>query len=379
MRDIRQIQDESFLLLLQSSLKAIPFNIFLSIIIWGYLIYRGAPVTASTIWFLAIFSLSILRWIYSRQCIASRSYIHSKKSKMILFVSLTFIMGGLWGSCYIFFYDYLSAAHQNIITLVLGGMAAGGIASLSIYLPAYYAYLLPMFIPLIVYNYSFLQVDKSILATMFLLFVIMLMVTAKFPSQLLLETIRLGKEKDNLIQNLNHTNHEKDAVLEEIHRISITDSLTGLYNRRYFDARLDEELRRAKRNQHYFNLILIDVDDFKFVNDNFGHPAGDLMLKRLARAIKKTATRANDAAFRIGGDEFAAMLANSTAAEAINICKKIQECFKEESAVNNTTLSIGIVTVPPENIEAEDIISAADKALYQAKNSGKNQIRSIEL
>lgn len=78
MRDIRQIQDESFLLLLQSSLKAIPFNIFLSIIIWGYLIYRGAPVTASTIWFLAIASLSILRWIYSRQCIASKSYIHSK-------------------------------------------------------------------------------------------------------------------------------------------------------------------------------------------------------------------------------------------------------------------------------------------------------------
>ncbi|RAP38028.1 hypothetical protein B1207_03295 [Legionella quinlivanii] len=379
MRDIRQIQDESFLLLLQSSLKAIPFNIFLSIIIWGYLIYRGAPVTASTIWFLAIFSLSLLRWIYSRRCIVSKSYIHSKKSKLTLFVSFTFIMGGLWGSCYIFFYDYLSAAHQNIITLVLGGMAAGGIASLSIYLPAYYAYLLPMFIPLIVYNYSFLQVDKSILATMFLLFIIMLMVTAKFPSQLLSETIRLGREKDSLIQNLNHTNHEKDAVLEEIHRISITDSLTGLYNRRYFDARLDEELRRAKRNQHYFNLILIDVDDFKFVNDNFGHPAGDLMLKRLARAIKKTATRANDAAFRIGGDEFAAMLANSTAAEAIIICKKIQECFKEESAGNNTTLSIGIVTVPPENIEAEDIISAADKALYQAKKSGKNQIRSIEL
>lgn len=168
-------------------------------------------------------------------------------------------------------------------------------------------------------------------------------------------------------------------MLEEIHRISITDSLTGLYNRRYFDARLDEELRRAKRNQHYFNLILIDVDDFKFVNDNFGHPAGDLMLKRLARAIKKTATRANDAAFRIGGDEFAAMLANSTAAEAIIICKKIQEFFKEESTVNNTTLSIGIVTVPPDNIEAEDIICAADKALYQAKKSGKNQIRSIEL
>lgn len=74
-------------------------------------------------------------------------------------------------------------------------MAAGGIASLSIYLPAYYAYLLPMFIPLIVYNYSFLQVDKSILATMFLLFIIMLIVTAKFPSRLLSETIRLGKEK----------------------------------------------------------------------------------------------------------------------------------------------------------------------------------------
>lgn len=362
--------------MLQSSLKAIPFNVFLSIIIWGYLIYRGAPISGASIWFLVIFILSVLRWIYSRQCIKSKAYIHKKQSCLITFVVLTFLMGGLWGACYIIFYEHFSAFNQNIITLVLGGMAAGGLASLSVYLPAYYAYLLPMFLPLVLYNYSFMILDKSILATMFVLFIVMLMITAKFPSQLLKETIRLGKEKDSLISSLHNINREKDAALDEIHRISITDSLTGLYNRRYFDTRLNEELRRAKRNDHHCSLILMDVDDFKYINDTFGHPSGDLLLKRLAITIQNTANRANDASFRIGGDEFAIILANSTAEEAMLICSKIQERFEAEATAHKATLSFGIVTIPPVPSNTEEIISTADKALYEAKKAGKNRIQS---
>ncbi|WP_065235472.1 GGDEF domain-containing protein [Legionella brunensis] len=371
------IQQESFLLLLQSSTKAIPFNIFLSAIIWGYLLYRGAPINTATYWFLAITVLSITRLLYSWQCITKKKYISSRNTTIYLytFICLTFFMGGLWGLCYIFFYSYFSEMHHNVITLVLGGMASGGLASLSIYLPAYYAYLLPMFLPLIIYNVSFLDLDKSILAVMFILFVIMLMITAKVPSQLLHETIILGKEKDKLIDKLNKANNAKDAAIDEINRISITDSLTGLYNRRYFDKRLSEELRRAKRINHDFNLILIDVDNFKSINDNFGHPYGDIFLKKLAMALEKTTVRANDATFRIGGDEFAAIIVNSSLKETISLCERIQARFKRYTT-EQSSLSIGVVSVPPIPSDVEKVISAADKMLYLAKKSGKNKIHS---
>ncbi|SEG41233.1 diguanylate cyclase (GGDEF) domain-containing protein [Legionella quinlivanii DSM 21216] len=361
-----QLQDECFLLLLESSLRSIPFNGLLSVLISFYLLYRQAPLYWVMTWLLAVIFLSIARLLYSKYCIKSKRYIKKKKQTLHLFIALTFLMGALWGSSYLLFYPYFLKVNQNIITLVLGGMAAGALASLSVYLPAYCAYLLPMFLPLIVYNYWLGEFNHSILATMFSLFVLMLLITAKSQSRILQSTIRLTQEKEK--------------ALIEIKRLSITDSLTGLYNRRYFDQRLSEEFARAKRNHHPINLVLIDVDDFKRLNDNFGHPSGDLFLKHLASAIKKSAQRANDTSFRIGGDEFATILTNTSLEEAILLCRKLQNKVQSEIS-NATTLSIGIVSVSPscpeENVE--QIISVADKTLYEAKKSGKNQVRAQQL
>ncbi|STX28829.1 two component response regulator with GGDEF domain [Legionella beliardensis] len=358
-----RLQDECFLLLLQNSLKSIPFNIFLATFIWGYLLYRGAPSLSGSIWYSLMVISTISRWINSKQCITNQIYILNKRATRNRFLLLTFITGSLWGLCYVIFYPYFSAMHQNVITLVLGGMAAGGLASLSVYTPAYYAYLFPMFLPLIIYNYWLADIDHILLATMFVLFVVMLVVTANYSSYLLQETIQLTKEKDK--------------ALKEVQRVSITDALTGLYNRRYFDERLNEEFRRAKRDNHSLNLILIDVDDFKNINDNYGHPSGDLFLKDLANEIKVVAQRASDTAFRIGGDEFAAILSNTSLEDAIIICNKMQKKFKQETSTGKSTISIGIVGVSPVCADSvSEIISAADKTLYEAKKSGKNQIRS---
>ncbi|MBA2657051.1 MAG: GGDEF domain-containing protein [Tatlockia sp.] len=354
------LEDECFLLLLKSSLQSIPFNIFLAAIIWGYLIFLNVPFIAITSWFITILSLSVYRWIYCRQVMVNNDYLLKKYRTQQQFIVLTFLTGALWGAIYILYYDYFSYMHQNVITLVLGSLAAGALASLSVYLFSYCAYLFPMFIPLIIYNY---WIDHSILATIFVLFVVMLIITAKFSSQVLQETIKLTKEKDK--------------ALTEIQRVSITDGLTGLYNRRYFDTRLNEEFRRAKRNAHSLNLVLIDVDDFKLINDNFGHPTGDIFLKNLARTIKNSAERANDTAFRIGGDEFAVILTNTTLNEALTLCNTIQKELKITELVSETTISIGLVCVPSIcSYEVGDFIIAADKILYEAKKAGKNQIRS---
>ncbi|STX81516.1 two component response regulator with GGDEF domain [Legionella busanensis] len=365
-KGIFELQDECFLLLLQSSLKSIPFNIFLSTFIWSYLLYRQAPVIEVTLWYGLICFLSLTRWFYSQQSIHKHAYLLKKDRIKFTFILLTGFMGALWGICYIWFYPYFLAMHQNVITLALGGMASGALASLSIYLPAYYAYLIPMFLPLILYNYWLGDLDHTILASMFLLFVIMLIITAKFPSTLLKETIELTKEKDK--------------ALEEVQRTAITDGLTGLYNRRYFDQRFNEEFRRAQRNNHPLNLILIDVDDFKKINDQHGHPTGDLCLKELANTIKDSAGRANDATFRIGGDEFAAILSNISLEETISLCNKIQQKFKQDVKLAKPTISIGIVSIPPVcTNEIDEVVSVADQTLYKAKKAGKNQIYSQQL
>lgn len=117
---------------------------------------------------------------------------------------------------------HISILQEFIIILVLGGMSAGAIASLSVYLPAYYAYILPMFLPVITYNYLTFELDRAMLATMFLLFVLMLVTSARINNLLLNRVFRLSREKQVLI--------------DDLHQLSITDSLTGLYNRRYFES-----------------------------------------------------------------------------------------------------------------------------------------------
>ncbi|MBN9231770.1 MAG: hypothetical protein BGO90_09045 [Legionella sp. 40-6] len=356
-----QIQTECMLFLLDNSLKSIPFNDLLSFIITFYLMYRGVPSHWAFLWFTVMVFLSLSRFFYTTYCIKSKKYVADEKTTKIIFVLLTGLTGAAWGLCYLFCYSYLLAMHHNIITLVLGGMASGALASLSIYLPAYYAYILFMFVPIIVYNYWLGDVDHIILATMFSLFVIMLMITAQLPCKLLQKTIRLDKEKDE--------------ALNEIKQLSITDSLTGLYNRRYFDQRLSEEINHAKKNNQSLNLMFIDVDDFKLINDRYGHPAGDLFLIELARIMKKVLQRDDDVSFRIGGDEFAAILTNISLDEALLLCKNLKEHVHQTGIVVKTSISIGIVSVSPASMEnVERVISEADKTLYQAKKEGKDQV-----
>ncbi len=289
------------------------------------------------------------------------------------FVILTFLTGCAWGAGYLMILPYLNEPHEYITILVLGGMCAGAIASLSMYMPAYLAYILPMFIPVIVYNYSFLSVDRTILATMFVLFIIMVIISASINRKLLDENFKLFSEKEKLI--------------DELKVISRTDALTNLYNRRYFEALLPQELNRAKRNKYPLSLISIDIDNFKLVNDHNGHPSGDKLLINFAFLLNQTFKRSSDKVFRIGGDEFALIIVNQPVKKTVAVCKSINEQFKNQILkqsgefksdwlqTHQITLSIGIVNIHSNyGTNIEHVINTADKALYQAKQQGKNQI-----
>lgn len=161
----------------------------------------------------------------------------------------------------------------------------------------------------------------------------------------------------------------------EFEQLSVTDSLTGLLNRRYLDERLVEEMTRARRHSSAITLMMIDVDNFKSYNDSFGHPAGDLALKMVSNALKDT-LRADDVAARFGGEEFAILLPRTNAEEAAAIAERIRMRVEHTSFPNRRiTISIGIASQSNDFDTPKDWITAADMALYEAKHLGRNNVQ----
>ncbi len=163
-------------------------------------------------------------------------------------------------------------------------------------------------------------------------------------------------------------------------RLSITDGLTGLYVHRHFQARLDEEMRRAERYKEPLALLMIDIDFFKKYNDNFGHLAGDAVLKRVASLLKEGLESADFAA-RYGGEEFVAILPKQDKAQAAAKAEAIRraveaDAFKFEDQVAKVTVSIGFACFPEDAMIKKGLIDRADLALYKAKNGGRNRVQA---
>jgi diguanylate cyclase (GGDEF)-like protein len=156
-------------------------------------------------------------------------------------------------------------------------------------------------------------------------------------------------------------------------RLALTDPLTGLGNHRHFHDRLERDLADAAAQVFPLSLCLVDIDDFKRVNDRFGHPAGDKVLAQLA-----TKMRQSGEAFRLGGDEFAILLPGRDEESASLVAEAIRERIAtlELDHAGTVTISAGIATLPKEGIARDELVRRADSALYWAKEYGKNQIRA---
>jgi diguanylate cyclase (GGDEF)-like protein len=154
---------------------------------------------------------------------------------------------------------------------------------------------------------------------------------------------------------------------EELSRLSITDSLTELFNQRHFYIRLTDEIKRAERQKNSLALILIDLDDFKQYNDTYGHLAGDEALRALGQTINKFIRESVDSGYRYGGDEFAIILIDADLGIAKEIGKRIHNYYKENE---NLTISLGYAKFL-EGMSAEKLVAEADKDLYTVKNSLK--------
>jgi diguanylate cyclase (GGDEF)-like protein len=174
--------------------------------------------------------------------------------------------------------------------------------------------------------------------------------------------------------------HELKKVNEQLREMAFRDGLTGLYNHRYFQDLMDNELSRSRRYKKPISLIMFDLDHFKKINDEYGHPVGDIVLEKVSRTIENT-IRASDLAIRYGGEEFAIVLPETDLRGAAILAERLRKAVEQmEIDINgcriDVTVSVGVTCYYPstDKIEKSKIITEADNALYNSKNKGRNMI-----
>ena len=188
-----------------------------------------------------------------------------------------------------------------------------------------------------------------------------------------------SKELENKVKERTKELQEANKKLESL---SITDPLTNIYNRRYFEKHLKNLLSLAKRNNIDVSIIICDIDFFKEINDIYGHLAGDVVLKKIAAIMKKTLKRSSDFVARYGGEEFVVVLYDTNIDEAFKLCQTIQTNIKEAKTFESSgvkirpiTLSFGIsATIAHANNTQDTLVHSADIALYKAKENGRDCI-----
>ena len=213
------------------------------------------------------------------------------------------------------------------------------------------------------------------------------------------ESVKLAKTtKEKALEDQKKINDKLESLVKTrtdelmaaniyLEKISVTDALTGLHNRRSFDNKLQVEFVRSSRLQHSLSLLVIDIDKFKLINDNYGHSVGDKCIRWVADKIKKSIRKDTDLAARYGGEEFCVLLPESPIGNAKNAAEKIRIGI-ERSTINisddniclNFTVSIGIATIKKDHVgEYDEIFKQADIALYRAKENGRNQVCCFDM
>lgn len=246
------------------------------------------------------------------------------------------------------------------LLMTLAALLSGGTVSFSTHRGLANAYLLAGTVPALL-CIALLAVNRSIEGAMFLIYLVFMFFQIK----------RLNQE-----YNLRF---EQRLELENLTRI---DSLTGIYNRRYFDEALKLYWKSHLRLQQPLGLLLIDIDHFKKVNDHYGHPAGDEVIREVANVIEQAFPRETDVVARIGGEEYAVLISQATLNFMETRAETIRHKIEDKPVVFEghtipMTVSIGAVMMQPQaSMTRSEFYQAADNCLYQAKQQGRNQVIS---
>jgi diguanylate cyclase (GGDEF)-like protein len=292
------------------------------------------------------------------------------------------LTGALWGLLAWAIATAPSVTYQVFIVFVLGGMTAGAVLLDAAYLPAFFAFMLPATLPATVALLIGGDPVSIAMGVMLAAFTTVQTVVGQRSNHWIVDTLRLQAQRENLTADLYRTTAELSRREAILRIMANHDQLTGLFNRYYLLETLGRELRRARRLHTPLTVAIVDIDHFKDFNDNFGHEAGDEVLRAMG-ALLKGAVRGSDIVCRYGGEEFLLVFLDSAAAGAVLRLEEICRDVKAETyacqgqSLPCVTLSVGVAEYPVHARTVDGLIRAADRALYGAKKAGRDRIEVL--
>lgn len=372
-----KVFSEQIKILHHNLLASVPANL-----VCAFIIFIGLYKTHNeviTTWFAAILVVSILRML---TLYYYRYSPHNNRLHLGIFIAGLILSASLWGTV-----DSIlmptDPLEQTMIIVVIAGVTAGGIQTLNSNLAACFIYLSTIILPLCVWIFMQNDFSYTLLGITIIVYFIFMIIASRRNHKLLATSLYLQFENSALIEKLSASNTQLLHASKSLYEQSTHDPLTGLFNRRYLDETLSRELQRTVREKKPLCVAMLDLDFFKHFNDTHGHDAGDEILKFVAKLLQDT-FRGSDINCRFGGEEFTVVLLNTDLSHAQLRLENFRKLVKnskiyfQDRLLPGITVSVGLAEAPGQGITVQDIIHAADTALYTAKNTGRDRIECAE-
>jgi diguanylate cyclase (GGDEF)-like protein len=342
-------------------------------------------------WAAAFLLLLLVRSLLMSRALVERSYQNRPGHvywQLIIGAALT---GAVWSAAYIYAAQSVPVTMQYVFLLLIVMTTAFSLGFSAAVREYYIAYVITSLWPIAWWSlvhywdqpYNLL-IGLALLAFCALLIYVCDQTYKSFRNMISLtwEREHIAQELGRLTVSLRDRNRQLRDARRQLTDLANVDELTGLANRRRVNTVLKQEINRARRAGIDLSVILLDVDYFKNYNDNYGHPAGDEVLKKLADIMQRSSTRAGELVARYGGEEFIILLPGASAEDALRFASRLKDMIAQariphatSSVAEHLTICQGVITARPDHDhQPAELIKQADKALYRAKAAGRNAI-----
>ena len=356
------------------------------------LFWQYFPLTVTLLWAAGFVILLLLRSLQMSNALVERRYQTGPQRVYWQLILGTALNGGIWAVIYIYAGSLMPATVQYVLLLVIVMVTAFSLGYSVIIREYFITYVFTSLWPIAWWSlvHYWEQPYNLLIGLLLLAFCALLVSVSDRVYKSFRNMISLNWERETMAQELGELTgslRDRNRQLRDARRqltdLANVDELTGLGNRRLINKVLQDEINRARRGNASLAVILLDVDYFKDYNDHYGHPAGDVVLKRLADLMQRATSRAGEAVGRYGGEEFILVLPGASIQSAVRTAERLKELVMAEAIPHEKSQVAGVITVsqglvsvmPDSELAPEDIIKRADTALYEAKRGGRNIIK----
>jgi len=337
-----------------------------SVYFWVFHIF--VPVEILIVWLFFQLLLALYRFNNAKmfdKYLKDNDQAGIEKQKRLFFISNLF-QAFMWTTSSVLAVIYAPQPYELVSFVMIIGIITAAVLSMSTLYNAYLAFFFAMITPQILILFYYGEHQHIGLIWFTLIFI---------PATVLLSRTLYNSRLSNIEDNC-----KLEASVNELHKLSMIDNLTNIYNRRYFFKISQDLISIAVREQQKASLLMLDIDLFKKINDTYGHHAGDFILINLVKEIEKI-MRKSDVFARIGGEEFSVLLHNTSIEGAMVIAEKIRATIENKEFVYNSipihlTICIGIAELNETDDTIESLYKQADEKLYFAKENGRNMVAS---